>query len=156
MKRSASRTRDAIAERLGLGPAAQADACLDCHADNVPEALRGERFQLSDGVGCEACHGGAGDWLVAHYNDPGAGHASNVKAGLYPADDLMARGSLCLSCHLGTADKFATHRMMAAGHPRLTFELDTFTELWRLAGSQPHYQVDDDYRHRKSAPDHCR
>jgi hypothetical protein len=36
-----------------------------------------------------------------------------------------------------------THRIMGAGHPRLAFELDTFTWL------NPHYQVDDDYIKRK-------
>jgi hypothetical protein len=43
---------------------------------------------------------------------------------------------------------------MAAGHPRLAFELDTFTELWRTGGRQPHYRVDADYRERKAAPSH--
>ena len=44
----------AIAARLGLGPAQDAPACLGCHADrrgpHDPQSL----FQLSDGVGCEA------------------------------------------------------------------------------------------------------
>src|SRR3546814_16789178 len=36
---------------------------------------------------------------------------------------------------------------MGAGHPRMSFELDTFTAV------QPaHYRVDDDYRKRKKAP----
>ena len=48
-----------IAARLGLESATGAKICLDCHADNVPPARRGERFHLSDGVGCEACHGGS-------------------------------------------------------------------------------------------------
>lgn len=43
---------------------------------------------------------------------------------------------------------------MAAGHPRLAFELDTFNELWRTAGRQPHYRVDDDYRERKGSASH--
>jgi hypothetical protein len=43
---------------------------------------------------------------------------------------------------------------MAAGHPRLAFELDTFTELWRTAGRQPHYRVDADYRERKDIDGH--
>jgi hypothetical protein len=43
---------------------------------------------------------------------------------------------------------------MAAGHPRLAFELDTFTELWRTAGRQPHYRVDADYRDRKGDSNH--
>jgi len=144
----------AIAARLGIGSAREATICLDCHADNVPRATRGEKFQLSDGVGCEACHGGAEKWLATHYNAPAVGHKDNLAAGLYPAENPAARAELCLSCHLGTRDKFATHRIMAAGHPRLAFELDTFTELWRTLGRQPHYRVDADYRERKETWDH--
>ena len=144
----------AMARRLGIDDASTAGVCLDCHADNVPSSRRGERFQISDGVSCEACHGGAQDWLATHYNAATVSHADNVAAGLYPNDRVKARADLCLSCHLGTEDKFATHRIMAAGHPRLAFELDTFTELWRTAGRQPHYHVDADYRQRKNAPSH--
>jgi len=143
-----------IAARLGIGPAREATICLDCHADNVPAAKRGEKFQLSDGVGCEACHGGAENWLSTHYNAPEVTHAANLQAGLYPNEDADDRADLCLSCHLGTRDKFATHKIMAAGHPRLAFELDTFTELWRTAGRQPHYRVDADYRERKDIDGH--
>ena len=144
----------AIAARLGLRSAHTAKVCLDCHTDNVPRGKRGEKFQLSDGVGCEACHGGAETWLSTHYNAPAVGHADNVAAGLYPTDNVKDRADLCLSCHLGNKDKFATHRIMAAGHPRLSFELDTFTELWRTAGRQPHYRVDADYSDRKKASSH--
>lgn len=144
----------AMAARLGIVSAKTATVCLDCHADNVPADRRGEKFQLSDGVGCESCHGGAGNWLSTHYNTPTVDHSANIAAGLYPSENPSARGALCLSCHLGTQDKFATHRIMAAGHPRLAFELDTFTELWRTAGRQPHYRVDADYRERKGTGNH--
>ncbi|HSD69858.1 MAG TPA: multiheme c-type cytochrome [Woeseiaceae bacterium] len=150
----ATKESAAIAQRLGIGDARTADLCLDCHADNVSPDQRGERFQISDGVSCEACHGGAQNWLPTHHNAPAVSHTDNVATGLYPTDQVQARAALCLSCHLGTQDKFATHRIMAAGHPRLAFELDTFTELWRTAGRQPHYRVDADYRERKSAPSH--
>ncbi len=144
----------AMAARLGIVSASTATVCLDCHTDNVPADRRGEKFQLSDGVGCESCHGGAGNWLSTHYNTPTVDHSANIAAGMYPSENPSARGALCLSCHLGTQDKFATHRIMAAGHPRLAFELDTFTELWRTAGRQPHYRVDADYRERKGAGNH--
>jgi hypothetical protein len=143
-----------IAARLGIGRAREADICLDCHADNVAPARRGEKFQLSDGVGCEACHGGAENWLSTHYNAPTTTHADNLQVGLYPGNKAVHRADLCLSCHLGTRNKFATHKIMAAGHPRLAFELDTFTELWRTAGRQPHYRVDADYRDRKDIDGH--
>ncbi len=144
----------AMAARLGLPNAYTAGICLDCHADNVEDSKQGERFQLSDGVGCEACHGGSENWLSTHYNVPEVTHENNVDAGLYPTENATARAELCLSCHLGNQNKFATHRIMAAGHPRLAFELDTFTELWRTAGNQPHYRVDEDYRSRKTAVSH--
>jgi hypothetical protein len=132
-----------IAQKLGLSAAHTADLCLDCHADNVPVERRGERFQLDDGVGCEACHGGSERWLESHA-ELGTSHSDNVSRGLYPTDEPLAKAELCLSCHLGTRDKLATHRIMGAGHPRLTFELETFTV------NQPaHFTVDDDYRERK-------
>jgi hypothetical protein len=132
-----------IARNLGLPDAHNAKVCLDCHADNVPQQLQGRQFQISDGVGCEGCHGGGQRWLGPHI----AGSiptAELQKLGLFPTEDPVARAQLCLSCHLGDETRFVTHRIMGAGHPRLSFELDTFTEI------QPaHYQVDDDYRKRK-------
>src|SRR4029077_5302020 len=62
-----------IAKNLGLADAEHAGMCLDCHADKIPVARRGPQFQLADGVGCEACHGGAKDWLGIHVS--GASHA---------------------------------------------------------------------------------
>ena len=118
--------------------------CLDCHADNVPESQRGKKFSLADGVGCEACHGGAERWIASH--SAKSSYAADIKNGMYPTADLKQRAQLCLSCHVGGADKFATHRIMAAGHPRLSFELDTF-----LALEPVHYHIDEHYRERKPA-----
>ncbi len=133
----------AMAKKLGLEAAHTAKVCLDCHTDNVAAGKRGTRFQLSDGIGCEGCHGGAEKWIKSH-TEPSTTHAQNVAAGLYPTEDPHARAELCLSCHLGTSEKLASHDIMGAGHPRLSFELDTFTVL------QPeHYKLDDDYRKRK-------
>jgi hypothetical protein len=67
---------------------------------------------------------------------------------MYPSEQPLQRATLCLSCHLGTRDKFATHVIMGAGHPRLSFELDAYTL------NQPaHYQVDADYVERKGKID---
>lgn len=132
-----------IARNLGLGDPTSAKICLDCHADNVPENKRSRQFKISDGVSCEACHGGAETWLGIHVS--GAGNrADNLKAGMYPTEIPVARAKLCLSCHYGAKDRFVTHRIMGAGHPRLTFELDTFT-----AGRGVHHVIDADYRQRK-------
>lgn len=133
----------AMAKALGLANAQTAGICLDCHTDHVPSERRGPKFQLTDGVGCEGCHGGAQNWLRSH-TEPDVTHQDNLDAGLYPVADPIARADLCLSCHMGTKDKFATHAIMAAGHPRLSFELDTFT-----ANQPAHYTVDKDYIARK-------
>ncbi len=133
-----------IARNLGLPkPPSQEKICLDCHAHNVPVAQRDERFKFDDGVSCEACHGPAGKWLESHAQE-GATHADNLKAGLYPTDDTVARAQLCLSCHFGNADRFVTHRLMGAGHPRMAFELDTFTAV-----EPAHFKPDSDWEKRK-------
>lgn len=132
-----------IARNLGLENAHTADICLDCHADNVPQERRHRTFQITDGVTCEACHGGAGRWIGSHIA-ANATHQQNIANGLYPTAAPDTRAKLCLSCHFGDETRFVTHRIMGAGHPRMGFELDTFTAL------QPaHYEVDADYRRRK-------
>ncbi len=134
-----------IARNLGLANAATADMCLGCHTDPVPPAKRGPRFQLSDGVGCEACHGGASSWLGIHIS--GARHSDNLAAGLYPTEQPAARAEKCLSCHIGDPaddNRFVTHRMMGAGHPRMPFELDTYTAV-----EPAHFVVDQRYIERK-------
>lgn len=134
-----------IAAKLGLESAHKADICLDCHADNAPVEKRGPKFQISDGVGCEACHGGSGRWITTH-TESGVTHAENLSLGMIATEDAEDRAELCLSCHLGTNDKFATHTIMGAGHPRLSFELDLFT-----ANQPAHYTVDADYTQRKGS-----
>ncbi len=133
----------AIAAKLGLPNAYDAKICLDCHADYVPESARGKEFNLADGVGCESCHGGAEKWIQSHTIKT-TSYADNLKNGMYPTATLANRAPLCLSCHVGNSDKFATHRIMGAGHPRLSFELDTFQAL-----QPPHHQIDKDYAARK-------
>lgn len=135
----------AIARNLGIGSPEKSPECLECHAHNVAPAKRGPGFQLSEGVTCEACHGGAGDWRDSHYT-VGATHADNIARGLYPTDNVESRASLCLDCHYGSArpGQFVTHRIMGAGHPRMSFELDLFTAL------QKHHDVDADYLERKT------
>jgi len=140
-----------IARNLGIKePAHQAKLCLDCHAYNPPPAQRGERFKVADGVSCEACHGPSENWIRTHVS-PGATHADNVKQGLYPTNEPLAQARLCLSCHFGNSDKFVTHRMMGAGHPRMSFELDTFAQT-----QPPHFVIDADWERRKGRWDSVR
>ena len=137
---------EAIAHNLGLKDAETAPICLDCHADNVPKAQQGPRFDIADGVGCEVCHNaGGGAWLGLHI--AGVSHKENVAAGLYPTDEPLARADECMSCHVGIGETFVTHKIMGAGHPPMPFELDTYTAI------QPaHFHVTEAYIARKGRP----
>jgi hypothetical protein len=138
-----------IAATLGLGSPTSARECLGCHS--TPAGQRGPQFQVSDGVGCEACHGAASGWIAGHYAMGGT-HRANVAAGMVPLDQPQARARVCLDCHFGSAanGQFVTHRLMAAGHPRISFELDLFSAL------QQHYDIDADYVARKGSPSSVR
>lgn len=132
-----------IARKMGIPDASQAPECLSCHSDYQATEKRGERFYLEDGVGCEACHGGAEHWLDSHYGEQ-ASHTANLRRGLNKTEDPMVAAQICADCHLGSNNQLATHQMMAAGHPRLRFELDTWLTLMPY-----HHVVDADYRERK-------
>jgi len=136
-----------IAAKLGLASANESPLCLNCHAANIPVAQRGPEFQLTDGVGCESCHGASEKWLSTH-DDKGVTHQDSVRHGLYRLSDPLTRAQRCYNCHMGTADRFATHRILGAGHPRLSFELENFT-----ANQPAHYSLDEDYRRRKGGID---
>jgi Cytochrome c554 and c-prime len=138
-----------IARNLGIGSASAAPMCLGCHSDAATS--RGPLFQIGDGVGCESCHGGSTGWIASHYT-VGASHAANVARGMIPLDNPKARASVCLDCHFGSAEdgQFVNHRIMAAGHPRISFELDLFSTL------QQHHNEDADYTARKGRTDNVR
>lgn len=137
-----------IARNLGLTDAQQAPECLMCHTTHVAIERRAPAFRVEDGVGCESCHGAGGDFLRTHVQST-ATHAGNLAAGLYPTNEAPARARLCLSCHGGDAQRPVSHRLYGAGHPRLRFELDTYSVL------QPyHFNPDADYRRRKPTPTH--
>tara|TARA_R110000782_G_scaffold78293_5_gene156060 strand:- start:42216 stop:43625 length:1410 start_codon:yes stop_codon:yes gene_type:complete len=140
-----------IAATLGIGDATSAKQCLGCHATPAGGSERGARFLTNDGVGCEACHGPAGGWIASHYA-VGATHASNVANGMKPLEKPAARAFVCLDCHFGSArdGQFVSHRLMAAGHPRISFELDLFSAM------QAHHDEDADYIARKGRSDSVR
>lgn len=133
-----------IAKHLGIKSAENSELCLSCHSTFVKNELRGPKFRLQDGVSCESCHGPASGWIKSH-KEKGASNKQNIAKGLKEIVPYKKRVDLCLSCHLGSDDKFVNHKLIGAGHPRLTFELDTFSLI------QPnHWNVDADYIKRKS------
>jgi hypothetical protein len=114
-----------MAKILGIGDPSKAPKCLACHALDVPASAQGRNF-ASDGVSCEACHGPATGWLGYHVTRD-ATHEESVRRGMYDTKDVVTRTEKCLTCHLGTADKFVDHEMIAGGHPDLVFELEAFS-----------------------------
>ena len=129
-----------IGKILGLEQAPnKSDKCLNCHALNAKPEQRAQTFQtLEDGVSCESCHGPAVGWLGPHTVKDWT-HEQSLKLGMYDTRDLAKRAERCLTCHLGTGEKEVDHIMIAAGHPDLTFQLESFSS------AMP--------RHWKSAPD---
>ena len=117
-----------IGKILNIGRPDQAVKCLACHALSVPAEQRAESFELVDGVSCESCHGPASGWLGPHTTRDWP-HEKSVQLGMFDTRDLVRRSERCLSCHLGTSEKFVDHEMIAAGHPDLTFELNLFSSV---------------------------
>jgi len=118
-----------MARILKLGAKAEeAPKCLACHALNPAPEQRGRAFEISEGVSCENCHGPASGWLGPHTTRPWP-HEKSVALGMHDTRDVIHRTEKCLECHLGTKDKFVDHEMIAAGHPDLFFELDSFSAV---------------------------
>lgn len=135
-----------MTKHLGLGSPTKEKICLECHTTYVPEpSKRGERYSIEDGVSCESCHGAAQNYLSTH-TQQGATHQQNLTNGLTDTASLDSRAQLCLSCHYGDDTKRVTHDLYGAGHPRLRFELDTYSIL-----EPKHWLVDQDYINRKGA-----
>jgi hypothetical protein len=130
----------AVAQRMArilkLSKAEEAPKCLACHALAVPVEKQARTFSLRDGVSCENCHGPASAWLGPH-TTRGWTHAQSVAAGMIDTKNLVKRTEKCLSCHLGTADNFVDHEMIAAGHPDLYFELAAFTATMPAHWKEP-------------------
>jgi hypothetical protein len=118
-----------IIKQLGEAkPAHQNVRCLNCHVHPGSDAfLKDEREAsrfLADGVGCEACHGPAEKWLTAHYAPEwkDVTPAKKKEFGMRDTKDLVTRAEVCVTCHVGGADGDVNHDLIAAGHPRLSFE----------------------------------
>lgn len=125
-----------MAEKLGLPEGAhRSNRCLNCHAVNVhPEGdgtVADLRTAHGDGVGCEACHGPAGDWLDLHKQADWARLSTEEKAahGFWNTDDVLTRARVCASCHVGGPGRDVDHDLIAAGHPRLNFELSAYQAM---------------------------
>jgi hypothetical protein len=133
---------------LKLGAKAEeAPKCLACHALSTTPEQRGRAFEISEGVSCENCHGPASAWLGPHTTRSWP-HEKSVVLGMQDTRNVIRRTEKCLECHLGTKNKFVDHEMIAAGHPDLYFELDSFSAVmprhWKVPReSEPGKLVED-------------
>lgn len=139
-----------IAQNLGIAAAEKEDLCLSCHStynglNPIPNNQKSEKFTYEDGISCERCHGAASNWLSSHSASKTT-HQDNLKNGLNDLVNLEKRAQLCSQCHFGNDTQYVSHKLIGAGHPRLSFELDTFSAI-----SPAHWLVDQDYEKRKAA-----
>lgn len=126
-----------MARILKLGAKAEeTPKCLVCHALYTRPEQQGRKFEIAEGVSCENCHGPASGWLGPH-TTTGWPHEKSVGLGMAETRSVIHRTEKCLECHLGTKDKFVDHEMIAAGHPDLYFELDSFSAVMPRHWKQP-------------------
>jgi hypothetical protein len=123
-------------------PAHEDGRCLACHT-NPLTAGPGRAGPHKEGVGCEACHGaakGEKPWLEVHATTRWRELSAKEKAGygMTPLEDPVAQARTCAGCHVGAPDgRDLNHDLIAAGHPRLDFELANYR-----ANMPPHWRSD--------------
>jgi hypothetical protein len=126
--------------------------CLRCHVHpDVETAPLASPSLRRLGVSCEGCHGSAQQWLEPHkLLDRWRSQTDAEKAakGLRPLKDLTVQADLCAGCHVGGPGRDVDHDLIAAGHPRLNFELHAFLDAlprhWNTAPAKaklPEYEV---------------
>ena len=131
-----------IARNLGGAKQAHQDErCLSCHVTPYAAAAHADlaKEETAFGVGCESCHGAAGKWLSAHTEAKWKDLEPRQKRaeGMIPFRSLADLAEACVGCHVGAPPnqenhlplpRDVNHDLIAAGHPRLNFELDVFLD----------------------------
>lgn len=112
--------------------------CLACHTSfesarelaDPAKSPESASSSLSYGVGCESCHGPARDWIGAHTTDEWRAlrPAEKEQLGFRDLTQPLARAETCVRCHTGSPNQEVNHDLIAAGHPRLFFNLVGFSE----------------------------
>ncbi len=83
----------AIAKEKGIADPQTADACLKCHVTGhgAPAAMLTDKYDKTEGVSCESCHGAGGDYYKMNVMKD---RAASVAAGLVIPDEKT-----CRTCH---------------------------------------------------------
>ena len=129
-----------MAKRLELKqPAHESAVCLNCHSPVTTTAEKAvmqsapvREQHLIEGVSCEHCHGPAEHWLTAHVRKDWKPRSTDerLRLGYRDLTDVLSRANLCVDCHVGGPGRDVNHDLIAAGHPRLFFELSAFHANW--------------------------
>lgn len=129
------------------GSAGATQLCLNCHSSNQGKSEHaGPGFSVTEGVGCESCHGASSGYISIHFTEKFKKLSSQEKEkefGLTNTKDLSSRNKMCADCHVGNAKKGmeVNHDLIAAGHPRLNFELSAYSAQY-----PKHWKVEDDLK----------
>ncbi len=130
-----------MAAKLGIAAAHKEARCLACHSMdaglmktdplNATATTHSPRFAIEFGVGCESCHGAAGQWLARHTERSWKTLSNHQKSefGFRNLRSLDTRADTCIACHVGSPHATVDHDLIAAGHPRLSFELSGYQAL---------------------------
>src|SRR5262245_182944 len=106
-------------------PAHENELCLRCHGVDPAQGPRWKEFKV-DGVGCESCHGPAEKWKAVHYLPGWKDRSDREQLGFLDTKDLAVRAESCVACHVGSPNREVNHDLIAAGHPRLRFDLGAY------------------------------
>jgi hypothetical protein len=149
-----------IAAHLGIadGNAHEDLRCLSCHltpfaakdVSPTAPAFRAAWVEAEGafGVGCTSCHGAAGEWISAHTLQKWRKLDAKAKhdRGMVPVREPEYLARACVGCHVGAPPgkevpltRDVNHDLIAAGHPRLNFELAVY-----MANLPPHWKEKDD------------
>lgn len=117
----------AIGQAMGVAKAFDSPKCLSCHSKVVEPSrvVPGAKWAVQNGVSCEVCHGPSEKWIEPHATpkEKNWSHELSVAGGMIDLRDLHRWAATCASCHLQIDPD-----MIAAGHPRLHFELRDYNE----------------------------
>jgi hypothetical protein len=93
-----------IAADKGLKkPAEESPECIKCHMTgwNAKPELLDAKFDKTEGVGCEVCHGAAAGYKMVHFKE--GGEAQAMTLGMIMPDE-----KLCKGCHNAASPTFKT------------------------------------------------
>lgn len=116
-----------IAEELNIEEASKNSRCLSCHTNSVPKDLQGDKYNIEDGISCDACHGPAEGWFKVHTKPHR--YKDMLQLGMWDTRNVYRRADVCIKCHSQIDSE-----LVDAGHPMLDMELFSATQR-----QPPHY-----------------